>query len=76
MAGRVSVDGSVFGKPVSGLTTTSGTVVSLTVVSTIELSVVLDEPPHALINKRDPTHKETDTIDLLEHKRFFMFRSL
>ena len=47
IAGRVNVDGSVFGKPVNGLTI-SGIVVSVTtVVSTTEFSVELVDPPQA-----------------------------
>ena len=74
IAGRVSVDGSVFGKPVNGLTI-SGIVVSVTtVVSTTSLSVELDdpdEPPQAA----NP-NIETVTIDPNISERFFMVRSL
>ena len=71
IAGRVNVDGSVFGKPVNGLTI-SGIVVSVTtVVSTTELSVELDDPPQAA-----SANNELATIDPNTSDRFFMFRSL
>ena len=71
IAGRVSVDGSVFGKPVSGLTI-SGIVVSVTtVVSTTALSVELDDPPQAASTKNDDVTIEPNT-----NVRFFMVRSL
>ena len=71
IAGRVSVDGSVFGKPVNGLTI-SGIVVSVTtVVSTTVLSVELDDPPHAASANNEPATIEPNT-----NERFFMVRSL
>ena len=74
IAGRVSVDGSVFGKPVNGLTI-SGIVVSVTtVVSTTALSVELDdpdEPPQAASANNDVA-----TIEPNISVRFFMVRSL
>jgi hypothetical protein len=71
IAGRFSVDGSVFGKPVNGLTI-SGIVVSVTtVVSATELSVELDDPPHAASANIDVA-----TIEPKISARFFMVRSL
>ena len=74
IAGRVSVDGSVFGKPVNGLTI-SGIVVSVTtVVSTTALSAELDdpdEPPQAASANIDVATIEPNTSE-----RFFMVRSL
>ena len=71
IAGRVSVDGSVFGRPVSGLTI-SGIVVSVTtVVSTTVVSVELDDPPQAV-----NANNELATIEPNTSERFFMFRSL
>jgi hypothetical protein len=71
IAGRFSVDASVVGKPVNGLTI-SGIVVSVTtVVSTTELSVELDDPPQAANANIDVATIEPNT-----NERFFMVRSL
>jgi hypothetical protein len=74
IAGRFSVDGSVFGKPVNGLTI-SGIVVSVTtVVSTPAVSPEVedpDEPPHAA-----SANIEVATIEPKISARFFMVRSL
>ena len=74
LAGRVSVDGSVFGKPVNGLTI-SGIVVSVTtVVLAAALSAEIedpDEPPQAASANNDVATIEPNTSE-----RFFMVRSL
>ena len=71
IAGRVNVDGSVFGKPVNGLTISGIVVAVTTVVSTTELSVELDAPPHAASANIDDA-----TIEPKISARFFMVRSL
>ncbi len=74
IAGRVSVDGSVFGKPVNGVTI-SGIVVSLTtVVLAATLFVEIEdpeEPPQAASANNDVATIEPNTSE-----RFFMVRSL
>ncbi len=74
IAGRVSVDGSVFGKPVNGLTI-SGIVVSVTtVVLAATLFVEIEdpeEPPQAASANIDVATIEPNTSE-----RFFMVRSL
>ncbi len=62
--------GSVFGKPVNGLTTTSF-VVSVTIFFTAVLSVELYDPPHAASANIDVATIEPNT-----NERFFMVRSL
>jgi hypothetical protein len=74
IAGRVSVDGSVFGKPVNGLTG-SGIVVSVTTEESVAaLSDEIedpDDPPQAL-----SANNELATIEPNTNERIFIFKSL
>ena len=71
IAGRFNVVGSVFGKPVSELTTTWLGASVTTVVSPGNTSDVPDEPPQAA-----NANNEDETIELNMSERIFMFRSL
>jgi hypothetical protein len=74
IAGRVNVDGSVFGKPVNGLTISKIVVSVTTTLSSAALSDELedpDDPPHAA-----SANIELATIEPNTNERFFMFISL